>query len=158
VSFSDWMLALHLLAAFALVAALVLFTAVMIATWGDDRPQRASAYFRLAAIGGPLMGAGAGLALLFGLVLAIDLDEYDPWDGWILASIVLWLIGTGTASRVGQYYTGVQEQVERLAAGGDAPSAELATQLSDRRIRILHITTVVAVTALLVVMIFKPGA
>jgi uncharacterized membrane protein len=158
VSFSDWMLALHLLAAFALVAALVLFTAVMIANWGEDRPQRASASFRLAAIGGPLIGAGAGLALLFGLILAIDLDEYDPWDGWILASIALWVIGMATGSRVGQYYTRLQELVDRLAAEGDAPSAELAAQLSDRTIRVLHITTVVAVTALLVLMIFKPGA
>ena len=41
--FSDWLLALHLLSAFALVAALVLFTAVMVANWGDGRPQRASA-------------------------------------------------------------------------------------------------------------------
>ena len=107
-SFSDWLLALHLPSAFALVAALVLYTAVMVANWGADRPQRASAYFRLAAIGGPLVGAGAGLALLFGIALAIDLDAYQPWDGWILLSIVLWAIGAATGSRVGTHDTGVQ--------------------------------------------------
>ena len=32
-SFSDWLLALHLIAAFALMAALMLFTAVMVASW-----------------------------------------------------------------------------------------------------------------------------
>ena len=156
--FADWLLALHLLAAFALMAALVLYTAVMVANWGGDRPQQASAYFRVAAIGGPLVGAGAGLALLFGIALAIDLDEYDPWDGWILVSIVLWAIGVAAGSRVGAHYTRVQELVQRLATDGDEPSAELAAQLSDRTARALHAITVIIFTAVLVLMIFKPGA
>jgi uncharacterized membrane protein len=158
VDLSDWLLALHLLAAFALIAALVLFTAVMVANWGADRPRRAAAYFRLAAIGGPLVGAGAGLALLFGIALAIDLDDYDPWDGWIVVSIVLWAIGSATGSRVGTHYTGAQELVQRLAAEGDEPSSELASQLSDRKVRTLHAITVLVFTVVLVLMIFKPGA
>jgi uncharacterized membrane protein len=158
VQFSDWLLALHLLAAFALMAALVLFTAVMVANWGDGRPQRASAYFRVAAIGGPLIAAGAGLTLLLGIWLAIDLDVYQPWDGWIIAAIVLWGIGGYAGSRVGAHYTSVQELVDRLAAGGDEPNAELAAKLSDRSIRTLHAITVVAFTAVLVLMFFKPGA
>jgi uncharacterized membrane protein len=158
VQFSDWLLALHLLAAFALMAALVLFTAVMVANWGDGRPQRASAYFRVAAIGGPLIGVGAGLTLLLGIWLAIDLDAYQPWDGWVIAAIVLWGIGGYTGSRVGAHYTSLQELVDRLAAGGDEPNAELAAKLSDRGIRTLHAITVIAFTAVLVLMIFKPGA
>lgn len=156
--FSDWLLALHLLAAFALMAALVLFTAVMVANWGDGRPQRASAYFRVAAVGGPLIGAGAGLALALGIWLAIDLDAYQPWDGWIIASIVLWAIGGYCGSKVGAHYTAVQELVDGLAAGGDEPNDELAAKLSDTRVRTLHAITVIAFTAVLVLMIFKPGA
>jgi uncharacterized membrane protein len=158
VQFSDWLLALHLLAAFALMAALVLFTAVMVANWGDGRPQRASAYFRVAAIGGPLIGVGAGLTLLLGIWLAIDLAAYQPWDGWVIAAIVLWAIGGYTGSKVGAHYTSLQELVDRLAAGGDEPNAELAAKLSDRSIRTLHAITVIAFTAVLVLMIFKPGA
>jgi uncharacterized membrane protein len=158
VDFSDWLLALHLLAAFALVAALVLHTAVMVANWGSDRPQRAAAYFRLAAVGAPLVAAGAGLALLFGIALAIDLDAYHPWDGWILLSIVLWAIGSATGSSVGAHYTEAHELVEQLAAEGDEPSAELAARLSNRRILTMQAITLLAFTALLVVMIFKPGA
>ena len=157
-SFSDWLLALHLLAASALVAALVLFTAVMVANWGDGRPQRASAFFRVAAIGGPLIGAGAGLVLLFGVWLAIDLDAYQVWDGWIIAAIVLWAIGGYTGSKVGAHYTSLQELVDKLAAEGNEPNAELAAKLSDRSIRTLHAITVIAFTAILVLMIFKPGA
>jgi len=158
VDFSDWLLALHLLAAFSLMAALVLFTAVMVANWGDGRPQRASAFFRVAAIGGPLIAAGAGLTLILGIWLAIDLDGYDPWDGWILASIVLWAIGGATGGRVGAHYTGTRELVDRLAVAGDEPNAELEAKLSDTNIRFLHAITVVAFTGVLILMIFKPGA
>jgi hypothetical protein len=158
VGFSDWLLALHLLAAFALMAALVLFSAVMVAGWAVDRPRRAIAYSRLAAIGGPLVGAGAGLALLFGIALAIDLDQYQLWDAWILASIVLWIIGAATGGRVGTHYAGAQALAQRLQRAGDEPSAELAAELSNRRVAILHAITVAVFTIILVLMVFKPGA
>lgn len=156
--FSDWLLALHVLAAFALIAALVLFSAVMVASWAVDRPRHALAYSRLAAVGGPLVGAGAGLALLFGIALAIDLDAYQVWDAWILVSIVLWMIGGAAGSRVGTHYAGAQELAQRLEGGGDEPSSELAAALSNRRVATLHAITVTAFTIILVLMIFKPGA
>jgi hypothetical protein len=105
-----------------------------------------------------LIGAGVGLTLVLGIWLAIDLDAYQPWDGWIIAAIVLWGIGGYTGSRVGAHYTSLQELVDRLAAGGDEPNAELAAKLSDRGIRTLHAITVIAFTAVLVLMMLKPGA
>ena len=156
--FSDWLLALHVLAAFALIAALVLFSAVMVASWADERPRQAAAYSRVAAIGGPLVGAGAGLALLLGIALAIDLDAYQVWDGWILVSIALWVIGGAAGQRVGEHYTRAQALAERLADAGDGPSPELAATLSDRRVAALHTLTVIAFALILVLMIFKPGA
>jgi uncharacterized membrane protein len=158
VDFSDWLLALHVLAAFALIAALVLYSVVMVASWGVDRPRRAAAYFRVTAIAGPLVGAGAGIVLLLGVALAIDLDDYQPWDAWILVSIALWAIGAGTGNRVGMHYTGAEELAQRLADAGDEPSAELAATLSDRRTAVLHAITVAAFALILVLMIFKPGA
>jgi uncharacterized membrane protein len=141
VDFSDWLLALHLLAAFALIGALVLFSAVLVAGFG-----------------GPLVGAGAGLVLLFGIALAIDLDQYQVWDAWILASIVLWMIGGATGSRVGTHYAGAQELAQRLESAGDEPSSELAAALSNRQVATLHAITVAAFTLILVLMVFKPGA
>jgi hypothetical protein len=155
VGFSDWLLSLHVISAFALMAGLVLFSAVVVASWAVDSPPRATAYFRLAAIGGPLLGAGAGLALLLGIVLAIDLDDYQVWDPWILASIVLWAVGGAAGDRVGRHYTAAQE----LAGGlGEQPSPELAAQMSDRRTLTLFLVTVVAFALVLLLMIFKPGA
>jgi uncharacterized membrane protein len=158
VDFSDWLLALHVLAAFALVGALVLFSAVMVAGWAVDQPQRAVAYSRLAAVGGMLVGPGAGLALLLGIALAIDIDAYQVWDGWILVSIALWIIGAATGSRVGTHYADARELAQRLADGADGRSSELAAKLSDRRVAALHVITVAAFTIILVLMIFKPGA
>ena len=155
--FSDWLLALHLLSAFALVAALVLFTAVMVADWGEVSPQRAAAYFQVARVGGPLIAAGTALTLILGIWLAIDLKAYQPWDGWVIAAIVLWAIAGYTGSKVGAHYTQAQKLVEQLAGQGDAPSTELATTLSDRRIRTLHAITIIATVAILVDMIWKPG-
>jgi uncharacterized membrane protein len=158
VDVSDWLLALHVLAAFALIGALVLSSAVMVAGWAVDQPQRAVAYSRVAAVGGPLVGAGAGLALLFGIALAIDLDQYQVWDTWILVSIVLWVIGGATGSRVGTHYAGAEELAQRLAGDGDEPSSELAAKLSDRGVAALHAISVTAFTIILVLMVFKPGA
>jgi hypothetical protein len=158
VDFSDWLLALHVLAAFALMAALVLYSVVLVASWAVDRPRRASAYFRVSAIAAPLVGAGAGIALLLGILLAIDLEEYQPWDVWILVSIVLWAVGGAAGTRVGMHYTAAQQLADRLAGAGDEPSSELAAQLSDSRTATLHVVTVVAFTLVLVLMIFKPGA
>lgn len=154
--FSDWLLALHVLAAFALIAALVLYSIVMVASWGVDQPGRAAAYLRVSASAGPLVGAGAGLALLLGIILAIDLDDYQLWDAWIIASIVLWAIGGAAGTRAGAHYVEAQQFVQGL--GGDEPSAELAARLSDRRVLTMHLVTVVAFTLILVLMIFKPGA
>src|SRR4051794_13926217 len=130
----------------------------MVAGWGTDRPRRAIAFSRLAAIGGPLVGAGAGLALLLGIALAIDLDQYQVWDAWILISIVLWVIGGAAGSRVGTHYAAAQELPQRPAGDGDEASSELAAKLSDRRTAMLHVLTVTAFTIILVLMIFKPGA
>jgi uncharacterized membrane protein len=158
VDVTDWLLAAHVIAAFALMAALVLFSAVMVAGWAVDRPRRAAALSRVARVGGPLVGAGAGLALLLGIVLAIDHDAYEVWDAWILASIALWVVGGTCGERVGSHYQEARTLAERLADGGDEPSAELAAQLSDRRTAALHAITVAAFTLVLVLMIFKPGA
>jgi uncharacterized membrane protein len=158
VDLSDWLLALHVLAAFALMAALVLFSAVMVAGWAVERPRRAAALSRVAALGSPLAGAGAGLALLLGIILAIDLDAYELWDAWILASIVLWVVGGACGSRVGSHYQEASKLAESLVGGGDEPNAALAAQLSDRRTATLHAITVAAFTLVLVLMVFKPGA
>src|SRR5215468_3820565 len=109
-SFYDWMLAFHLLSAFAVAAALVLYSVLVVsgrrssATLDDAR-----LLFRIAPLATPLIAAGSVLVLIFGVILAIDSDQFELWDGWVIAGIVLWAILGAVGQRTGAYYTAVQQ-------------------------------------------------
>jgi hypothetical protein len=160
VSFYDWLLFLHVASGFALVAALVLFWAIAI--WGRnvDRPTESLRYFRIARPANVLVIAGTVGTILFGIWLAIDHDDFQVWDGWILAALVLWAVAAVTGQRGGQVYAQGKKLAERLSTEGrgEEPSAELRTLLQDRRAMWLNIASSLAVLVLLVDMIYKPGA
>jgi hypothetical protein len=80
-----------------------------------------------------LWDVGGLLTLVFGIWLA--LDDYSIGDGWILLALVLWAIAGGTGIRLGMAMEG---------GGGE-------------RVRPLYAVMTIAVLALLVVMIYKPG-
>ena len=89
----DWLLLLHVLSAFVAVGALTALWALILGTRGAAPlldPRSAMVFGRT---GGILVGVGMMGALIFGIWLAIDVDAYELWDGWILASLVLWAIG-----------------------------------------------------------------
>jgi hypothetical protein len=81
-----------------------------------------------------LWDVGGLLTLVFGIWLA--LDDYSIVDGWILAALVLWAIAAATGIRLGM----------TMEEGGG------------ERVRPLYAVMTIAVLALLVVMIYKPGA
>jgi hypothetical protein len=89
---------------------------------------------QLTFLGRRLWDVGGLLTLVFGVWLA--LDDYSIVDGWILTALVLWAIAAATGIRVGMAY--------------EAGTAE--------RARPLYAVMTIAVLALLVVMIYKPGA
>jgi hypothetical protein len=80
-----------------------------------------------------LWDVGGLLTLVFGIWLA--LDDYSIGDGWILTALVLWAIAAGAGIRLGM----------AMEDGGE-------------RVRPLYAVMTIAVVALLVVMIYKPGA
>ena len=90
---------------------------------------------------------GWGMGVLFGVWLAIYLDAYRPWDGWIVASLALWVVGTMTGARSGNEYN---------AAGTAGNPAETARRW--KRGNVLAAISTVAVVVILVLMIYKPGA
>lgn len=55
-----------------------------------------------------LVIAGTLGTLVFGIWLAIERDEYQVWDGWILAALVLWAIAAETGRRGGVPYMEAQ--------------------------------------------------
>jgi uncharacterized membrane protein len=156
----DWLLLFHLVGAFAMVAALVLFTVVAVAARSVDRAATSVLFFRVAAPGSALIGAGSFLALVFGIWLAIDQDNYEVWDGWILAAIALWVVGVAAGTQSGKVYAQAKEVAERLVAErrGDEPSRELSAALHAWKGLVLHVVASAAVLGILILMIFKPGA
>ena len=155
----DWLLALHVLSAFALVAALVLFWILIVATRNLDTPGPTIAVGRVAIVGSATVTAGIAGTIAFGVWLAISLDAYKVWDGWVIAAIVLWAVAAGTGGRAGKEYTRAFDRARELdAAGQTGPDSELLAL--NRTTQGLLLQTISSVVTLLILidMIWKPGA
>jgi uncharacterized membrane protein len=159
VGLSDWLLALHLLAAFALVAALVVFTIVIVAGARSSRPSEVVALFTVSRVGDVLVAVGSIGTLVFGIWLALDKPPYHFYDPWILVAIALWAVAIEAGRRSGVAYTAVRDRARALLEGGnDEPSSELADLLRASPGRMLHLATSALVVLILLDMVFKPGA
>jgi len=130
VSLYEWLLFLHVVAAFLLVAGLAAYGVLVLGN-GGDAARRALAPPALA-----LWNAGGLGVLVVGIWLALEVDAYEPWDGWILAAIVLWFVASAAGGRLSR---GVRERAADRAA-------------------LLLAVMGVATLALLIDMIVKPGA
>jgi uncharacterized membrane protein len=159
VSFDDWMLALHVLSAFAFVAGIILFWTLIVAVRRTATPEgtlRLGPFSRLAEAA---IAVGAGGTLFLGIWLALSVGGYEIWDGWIIAAIVLWVIATALGQRASAAYVqGVKKAQELRAAGETGPSAELLALNRTSNGVVLHFLITVLVLLILVDMIWKPGA
>jgi hypothetical protein len=124
----DWLLFFHLLAAFALAVTAVTYSAVALGA-----PTSTRAIF----VADRCWDVGGLGTLILGVWLALHLDEYEIWDGWIIGAIVLWAVATGLG-----------ESVRKRLADGAARDD----------IRLMHWLRTLAVLGLLILMIWKPGA
>lgn len=156
----EWLLFLHVLTAFALIAALVVFWVIGIVARSVDRPAESLRYFRVARPANALVVVGTLGVLVFGIALAIERDEYQVWDGWILAAIVLWALAAETGRRGGLAYAEAQKLAESLAAEGrgEEPSTELRAKLQDRGAIVMNAVSTLLVLLILADMVWKPGA
>ena len=128
----EWLLLLHLIGAFAAMGSVVVFSVLMVSGARVAGPQ-------LTYLGRRLWDVGGTLTLVFGVWLALDVDGYGILDGWILTALVLWAIAGGAGIRLGLAYS----EGEEPPPGSVVPA---------------YAVMAVAVTAMLVVMIYKPGA
>jgi hypothetical protein len=129
------LLFLHLLAAAALVTTVVVFSAFALGAARDSR---------ILAVANVLWAVGGLGTLVFGVWLAVYLKAYDVLDGWIIAAVVLWGIATELGRRA---QVGFATRFPGEGAGAPPRAAAL-----------MHWLRSAVVLALLVVMIFKPGA
>lgn len=154
---TDWLIALHVLSAFAWVSALVVYSVVIAAGWNASVPSDVARMFRVSRVGDALIAVGMIGTIVFGIWLA--LDEYEIWDGWIIAALVLWLLAGAVGGRIGKVYDATRDRAKALLAEGrDDPSPELNAMVRSQRGLILHTTLVVVTIVILVVMVYKPGA
>ena len=155
----ETLLFLHVLTAFLLVSAFVMFWGTIVATWRTDRVATAVAAARVGRPANVLVVAGTLGTLVFGVWLTLYVDGYELWDAWILGALVLWAIGTETGRRAGTEFARANDIAARLAAEGreDAPD-ELRALLRTRKGLLLYTISTAAVLGVLALMIFKPGA
>jgi uncharacterized membrane protein len=158
VTLNSWILAFHLLSAAALVGAMTLFSILIVANWRADRPATIASYMRVAMIGNVLVGVGTVGTIVFGVWLAISVDGYAVWDGWVLAALVLWAIATELGRRAGTAYTEAGNRAAELAKAGNEPSPELARSFGPTPALRFHVASTVLILLILIDMIWKPGA
>ena len=155
----DWLLFFHVATAFALVAALVVYWFAVIAGFRTDRLSTIAALGRITTPANILVIVGVVGTLVFGIWLAIYVDGYSIWDGWILGSLVLWAIGTVAGQRAGAEYARANELVaQQTAAGNETAGGDVLAVIRSRRALLLQAVSTVAVFVILILMIFKPGA
>jgi hypothetical protein len=159
VSFNDWLLALHVLAAFAYAAGVVLFWILIVAVRKIDTPEETIRMGPIVNVGNAAVGIGAGGTILLGIWLAFALDGYAIWDGWIIAALILWAIAGAVGQRTGvAYMQGMTKAKELEAAGQRGANAELLALNRTSNGVLMHAVTSVVVLLILLDMIFKPGA
>jgi hypothetical protein len=159
VSFNDWLVALHVLTAFAYVAGVVLFWILIVAVRRIDTPEETIRMGPIVNVGNAAVGIGAGGTIVLGIWLAFALDGYAIWDGWIIAALVLWAIAGAVGQRTGAaYMQGMTKAKELEAAGQRGANAELLALNRTSNGVLMHTLASVAVLLILLDMIFKPGA
>jgi hypothetical protein len=159
VTLDDWLVALHVLSAFAYIGGIVVFWVLIVAVRKTDTPAGTIRMEPIVKVGNLAVGVGAVGTLLLGIWLAFKLDSYAIWDAWIIAALVLWAISGALGQRTGvAYMQGMNKAKELESAGAAGANAELLALNRTSNGVVLH--SVVSVAALLLVldMIFKPWA
>ena len=117
----------HMIAAFLLAVTVVMYSAV--ALGATSSPRMLFVADRCWDVGG--LGT-----LIFGIWLALNLDQYDFFDFWILLALALWFVATGLG-----------QSIQRRMGGEDMAA-----------VNAMHWIRTIVVIALLVTMVWKPGA
>lgn len=158
-SFDEWLLALHVLSAFAYAAGVVLFWVLVVAVRRVDTPDETIRMEPIVKVGNAVVGVGAGGTIVLGIWLAFSYGGYDIWDGWIIAAIVLWVIAAAVGQRTGNaYMQGMNKAQELQTAGQTGPSAELLALNRTQNGLLLHSVATIVLLLLVIDMIWKPGA
>jgi uncharacterized membrane protein len=157
VSTSQWLLMLHITAAFLLVGGSVAAGILNALAIRAERPSETAYLLRLVRTTLPVIYVGIAGTLIFGLWLWHQL-HLGFGELWIWASLVLWVATNALGGIGGKHQERTRAVAERLAAGGDASSDELRALLHDRKGNAMSWLAGAATLGILVLMIWKPGS
>jgi len=159
VRFDDWMLAFHVISAFALVAGLILFWTLIVVGRRMDTPEATLSLSPVAKVGTGTVGLGMVGTIIFGLWLAFSIGNYNIWDAWIIIALVLWLVGSALGRKTGEEFQKAPvKALELQEAGQTEPNAELRELNRTSRGLLLHTLTSLVVLLIILDMIWKPWA
>jgi uncharacterized membrane protein len=153
----DWLLFLHVLGAFLVLGGAVMAGVFNFAALRRERPSEIALLYKFARVAVASIGIGMGLTLVLGLWLVHHVG-YGWGQTWIVLALVLWVLANALGGIGGSRERKTRELAERLAAEGDAPSAELTARLRDPVWLALSWGSGIVIVVILALMIWKPGA
>jgi uncharacterized membrane protein len=147
----------HLLGAFLFVSGTVVAGVAFEAGRRRSSPREIALLLGLARIGAALVGAGIIAVLAFGLWL-VHLGGWGYGAGWVDTAIALFAAAVVLGGYGGQAPKRARQLATRLAADGQPVNDELRSLLANRAALLANYASVLLMIAILVLMVWKPGA
>jgi Predicted integral membrane protein (DUF2269) len=129
VALTHVLLFFHLLGAVSFFAGAAVVGTLQLAAIRRERPSEVYGLLRLAPVGALLVGLGALLTLGFGVALA-EHEGFGLSPAWIQAALGLWVAAMAGGGYGGRTARQARHLAARLAAEGDAQSADLHALLA----------------------------
>jgi len=151
----EWLLFLHLVGAFLYVSGAVAAAVLRLAAMRRERPSEVALLLRSVRPVVPVVALGLLTVLVFGFWLA-DRLGIDLGSTWLVATFALlgWTVVVGAVA--GRQDRHTRELAERLAAGDDRPSEELARRLRDPVNLALNGSLLLSTIAIVALMVWRP--
>ncbi|MBU6157338.1 MAG: DUF2269 family protein [Alphaproteobacteria bacterium] len=121
-----------------------------------EKPSEIAAILGLARYGAIMLGVGGLVLLVAGFYLSGKIEGYG--QRWLEISIVLFVIALVVGAWGGRRSRKAREYAEQVAAGSGGDEATLRAMLANRATWAMHWASVVLALAVLVLMIWQPGA
>ena len=153
----DTALFFHLLGAFLVVSGTVTAGVAFEVGRRRELAREIALILGLARIGAVLVMAGVLLVLVFGLWL-VSLGHWGYGAGWVDAALGLLILVTGLGAIAGQAPKRARRLASELAEQDRPVSDELRALLRDRVALALNYLSLLLLLAIVVLMVWKPGA
>jgi uncharacterized membrane protein len=159
-SLYQWLLFLHITGAFLLLGGIVVAGILNFAAIAKNRrPSQIALLYGLIQPAVAAIGVGLVLTLAIGLWLVHESPwNYSYGDGWVIAAIVLWVIGSALGNAGGRRERQTRELAQELAARDDTPNQELMARVRNPVLLAMSYGSGLVALAVLGIMIWKPGA